>query len=113
MKIEINITKRKFWVLVAMFLLVVGIFVFADKPIPVGHSIDEIEGLNDLMNTVDNHVKAIEACSWENQMNDMGDPSSEKETKCDQGKYLAGIKFRNGDEADELDMWSLYCCSLS
>lgn len=53
MKIEVNITKRKFWALVTMFILVVGVFVLAAKPTPVGHSVNEIEGLSELQKKVD------------------------------------------------------------
>ena len=49
MKLEINITKGKFWVLVSLLVVVIGVFVLADKPTPVGHSKDEIEGLEDLV----------------------------------------------------------------
>src|SRR3989344_7540059 len=52
MKREVSITKGKFWTLTAMLVFVVSIFVFAAKPTPVGHSVDEVEGLSDLQKKV-------------------------------------------------------------
>ncbi len=46
MKLEINITKEKFWVITTLLVLAIGVFVFAateTKPNP-GHSADEVEG---------------------------------------------------------------------
>jgi len=55
MKLEINITKGKFWVLTTLLVLVVGVLVFAvSSTVPnPGHSAGEVEGLNDLINRVD------------------------------------------------------------
>ncbi len=43
MKLEINITKGKFWVITTLLVLAIGVFVFAAKPNP-GHSAGEVEG---------------------------------------------------------------------
>ncbi|MBI4151947.1 hypothetical protein HY496_03165 [Candidatus Woesearchaeota archaeon] len=51
MKIEIQITKGKFWSLAVLALLAIGIFVLAAAPNP-GHTADEIDGLTELGNRV-------------------------------------------------------------
>ncbi len=43
MKLEINITKGKFWVITTLLVLAISVFVFAAKPNP-GHSAGEVEG---------------------------------------------------------------------
>ncbi len=46
MKLEINITKGKFWVITTLLILAISVFVFAatgTKPNP-GHSAGEVEG---------------------------------------------------------------------
>jgi len=61
MKVEINITKGKFWFLTSLLVLIIGVLVFAatgTKPNP-GHSADEVEGLTVLMQRVDTLEKII------------------------------------------------------
>ncbi|MBI2573263.1 hypothetical protein HYV86_05360 [Candidatus Woesearchaeota archaeon] len=52
MKLEINITKGKFWTLVVLAIAIVGVFVFADSHLPSnpGHSIGQIDGLDERVN---------------------------------------------------------------
>lgn len=52
MKLEINLTKGKFWALMAVGILLIGVLVYAaasGKPNP-GHSTAEIEGLDTKLN---------------------------------------------------------------
>ena len=54
MRLEINITKGKFWALATLLILVIAVFVFAATNAPnPGHAKEDIEGLTDLETRVD------------------------------------------------------------
>ena len=54
MKLEINITKGKFWALATLLILVIAVFVFAATTVPnPGHAKENIEGLSQLFDDVE------------------------------------------------------------
>ncbi len=94
MKLEINISKGKFWTLTTLLVLAISVFVFAatDKPNP-GHGAGEVEGLIELQQKVDSLISEDEwpsgtYCIW-------------KKGECPSGFTLASMTIDGEDDDDE------------
>lgn len=100
MKLEINLSKGKFWVLVVLVVLAIGIGVYAaiEKPNP-GHSVEEIGGLED-------KIKDLTLTTIRDSFKIMpGETKPDEVTtlSCDNGKKAVGCSFYSEKDEDNPD----------
>ncbi len=120
MKLEINITKGKFWTLIILIVLAVGVFVFAADPTVFGHSADEISWgtiagdleIRDLKITGELDAESLyneDDCEW------TGESPTSTLLKCPDNnpgnKIVAGASIIIR-ESGAISTIKLYCCKI-
>ncbi|MBI4983224.1 hypothetical protein HZC32_01090 [Candidatus Woesearchaeota archaeon] len=107
MKLEVNITKTHFWVLVIIGIMVLGGIVFAvtsTTPNP-GHSLDEIDLGGLTADKKENWDEFVLATIRANLQIKEGDSKSDEEVilTCDNSKKAIGCSFYNTKDEDYPD----------
>lgn len=117
MKLEINITKGKFWALALLGLLVLGMLAYAgvDKTLP-WHSADQIEGLDEKLKSLIGPSNFTYGDTCENYT--IGRPgtigtltgSGGITASCDDGYFLKSVACE--DNSQEIAILQITCCKL-
>jgi hypothetical protein len=127
MKLEINITKGKFWVLLSVGLLMVAALVIAsnhEKPNP-GHSLEEVGELNDRLLALDTSYKLDcitgeisggdgEIDGGDGNIEKVGNRRGETNTmQCINDYTMTGCAARSGEADTDTTMYDNKCAQGS